>query len=116
MQRGEIVIYFDHKVILKKCQNRIDKESQYVNEAGAAIQGIRNKIDKSPITITLKYSNDKLRENRNFRQDPGPLLVQECDRKSRERHENLNENSGENIPYIAPTTPIINKMIIDKSV
>ena len=116
IQRGEIELYFDNKTIHKRCYKIIDKESQCVNKAGATVQGIRNEIDKSPITITLKYSNDKPRSNRTFRQDLGPVLVQECDRKSREHCENLNEHSGEYIPYIAPTTPMLNEMIIDKSV
>ena len=53
------------------------------------VQGIRDKIEKATIDISLKCSNAKCRENRKFQQEPGPRLIKECDERSKEIQRNV---------------------------
>ena len=116
MNSGEILLCSDSKMILNGCSAIVNKESQCVQEASVTIAGIKNKLTKSKITITLEHSNDKPRLHRIFQQEPGPVLVKECDRNLRQLRLTLVEDDIKDIPHIAPTTPIHQGEIKDKEV
>ena len=54
MNSGEIVVYIDNKKVLKGIYQNIQKESQYAQEAGTKIEGIRHKIKKASIDINFE--------------------------------------------------------------
>ena len=84
MNSGEIMLDSNSKMILNGCSETINKESQCVQEASATITGIKNKLTKSKITIALECSNNKSRLCRTSQQEPGLVLVKECDGKLRQ--------------------------------
>jgi len=114
--QGEIVVYTDNKKIIKGVNTKIQKESQCVQEASATIEGIKEEISNSTITITVEYSKSKPTPNRSFQQEPGPILMEECDRQSKLRRSALGLEESSNIPWIAKSTPICNGVIQDKAI
>ena len=81
---GEIVVYFDNKKVFNGCNSKIVKESQCVQEASTIIEGIKDEVQKATITISLEHCSEKPRPNRTFQQQPGPILVKECDVRLKE--------------------------------
>ena len=76
--------YFYIKKTHKVCISEIEKESQCVQKASAIIESVKEEINKSLIIIKIEYSNDRPKVNRTFQQEPHPILVKECDKKSKE--------------------------------
>ena len=66
LELGAITVYSDIKKIVNEVQNEIVKESQCVREASATIMAIKKEIDKATIIVELKYSNNKIRQDREF--------------------------------------------------
>ena len=116
MNTGEIVICSDSKKIINGCYMTDIRESQCAQEASAAIAGIKKELEKSHISITLEYSNDRPKPNKTLQQEPGPILVKACDEKSKHLRETLTEDERQDIPHIAPTAPIHEGEIKDKAV
>ena len=92
------------------------RESHCAQEAGATIEGIRKEVQGSAIDISLEYSNGKPRHDKSFEQEPGPVLIKECDEKSKKLRSELQEDSLENTPWIAENTPTHNGIIKDKAI
>ena len=67
------------------------------------------------IDIEIEHSNDKQRKNKTFQQEPGPFLVQDCDKKWKEVRGQWTEED-ENIMNIGSTTPVHKGVIKDKAV
>ena len=77
---------------------------------------IKKKIKTSTITISLEYSNTKVRDGMSFQQDPGPYLMREYNETSKSLRKELQDERIDNIKQIAETTLIHNRMLVDKSV
>ena len=67
----------------KGSATEVKKESQCVQKASVTIESTKDEIRKSPLEITLECKNDRLKMNRTFQQEPRPILVKECDEKSK---------------------------------
>ena len=113
---GKIMVYFENKKVFNGCNSKIMKESQYVQEASATIEGIKDEVQKAIITISLEYSSDKPRPNRTFQQQPDHILVKECDVRSKEIRVQLSEEDKDDIPHVAPTTLVHEGVIKDKAI
>ena len=83
---------------MKEVNSKTQKESQSIQEASATIEGIKEEIMSASFEISVKYSNDKPRPQRTFQQEPGPILMKECDQESKLRRGLLNPNDPVNIP------------------
>ena len=66
VEYGEIRIFNDNIKLLKEVEKCIEKESDYTQEAGAVVEGMRREIKRSNVNIKLEYSNNKPRSNRSF--------------------------------------------------
>ena len=66
VESGEIVVYSDMKIIINDVQRDRDKESQCIREGSATVLAIKQEIENSSVTISLEYSNTRVRVDRSF--------------------------------------------------
>ena len=59
LQTGGIVIYNDNKKLIREIEKEVSKESDYTQEAGAVVEGIRRELKTSNIDVKIEYINDK---------------------------------------------------------
>jgi len=68
MSAGEIVIYNDNKKLMQRINNETMKASECTLEAGVVIERIKRLLARMQIEISIEYANDKLREDKLFKQ------------------------------------------------
>ena len=100
MKSGEVVICTDNKRVVIEYQKQIRKESEVTTEAAEIITKIREEIKKARIDISLELSSNKSREDRLFRQQPGPILIKQYNLASKEKQKALiNSNIQNEVKY-----------------
>ena len=108
----------DRKNLIRGLNEPPSKPSQYTRDCGA----IKSRFDeikkKLNITILIKYSSKKVKENEQFHNNRGGFLMLECDTQSKliQREIEKEQKDVINIKYIGNHALIINGVLCDRGV
>ena len=117
LDSGEVVIYNDNKKLIREINKEVKKESDYTQEAEAITEGIRCEIKKAQIDIKIEYANDKPYSNLSFEQQPGQMLMKQCDKKAKNKCATLIDTEEIcNVKHVGIASPVMNEMILDKNI
>ena len=75
IDRDEVVVYIDNKIVIKDIYKPINKESDIIGEAGVMVAVIYKEIEKVTIYISIEYSNNKPQSDKTFLQQSGTILM-----------------------------------------
>ena len=80
----------------------------------AKIKALRK---KSKVEINFEYSKDNLHSDEDFEEQPGKILMKECDTKLRITQENLDETVDVHaVKCVSTNAPLVNSKERDKNI
>ena len=93
------------------------KASNCTKEAGGVIEAFQREVKELAFDVALEHANNKPRANQEFYQQPGQILMKQCDARSKEKCKQLQSlNDERQAKDVGVATPIRLKQVLDKNI